>query len=148
MMREGQALHAGHLRNLPGLIEAAVSPSAPFLQFLGRVLRVMNQQVRAPRQLYESLINLLAMLEICANDEDFVILLDPETICATGMVVPLSADHGFHIVDASEVLAGISDLQELESGPHVIQLHWEIFRLHLDFENLPQISDCLAPAER
>ncbi len=43
MMREGQALHAGHFRNLHGLIEAAVSPSAPFLQFLGRVLRVMDQ---------------------------------------------------------------------------------------------------------
>src|SRR5437667_9180494 len=64
------------------------------------------------------------------------------------MVVPLSADHGFHIVDTSEVLAGIGDLQELESRPHVIQLHREIFRLHLDFENLPQIGDCLAPAER
>jgi hypothetical protein len=42
VMREGQALHAGHFRNLHGLIEAAVSPSAPFLQFLGRVLRVMD----------------------------------------------------------------------------------------------------------
>src|SRR6266480_7769747 len=64
------------------------------------------------------------------------------------MVVPLSADHGRHIVDPGEVLAGIGDLQELESGPHVIQLHREIFSLHLDFENLPQIGDCLAPAKR
>ena len=46
------------------------------------------------------------------------------------------------------MLAGISDLQELEIGSHVIQLHREIFRLHLDFENLPQIADCLVPAER
>jgi hypothetical protein len=53
------------------------------------------------------------------------------------MVVPSSGDHGFHIVDVGEVLAGISDLQELKSGPHVIQLYWEILRLHLDFENLP-----------
>jgi hypothetical protein len=30
----------------------------------------------------------------------------------------------------------------------VIQLHREIFRLHLDFENLPQIGDCLVAAER
>jgi len=29
----------------------------------------------------------------------------------------------------------------------VIQLHREIFRLHLDFENLPQIGDCLVTAE-
>src|SRR5437016_11670022 len=64
------------------------------------------------------------------------------------MVVPLSGDHRFHIVDASKVLAGISDLQELEIGPHVTQLHREIFRLHLDFENLPQIANRLVPAER
>ena len=147
-MRQGQALHAGHLRNLHGLIEAAVSPSAPFLQFLGRVLRVMDQQVRALRQLHQPRINLFAMFYICANDEHFAISLDPETIRATGMVVPLSGDDRFHIVDAGEVLAGISDLQELEIGPHVIQLHREIFRLHLDFENLPQIADCLVPADR
>jgi hypothetical protein len=64
------------------------------------------------------------------------------------MVVPLSGDYGCHIVDTGEVFGGISDLQELEVGPHVIQLHREIFRLHLDFENLPQIGDCLAPPER
>jgi len=147
-MRESQALHTGHLRNLHRLIEAAVSPSAPFLQFLGRVLRVVDQQVRASRQLYQPRINLLAVLDICANDEHFAISLEAETISATGMVVPLGADHGFHILDASEVLTGISDLQELKSGSHVIQLHWEIFLLHLDFENLPQIGDCLAMAER
>jgi hypothetical protein len=45
------------------------------------------------------------------------------------------------------VLAGVSDLQELEIGPHVIQLDREIFGLHLDFENLPQILNCLVPAE-
>src|SRR5881396_4117890 len=88
------------------------------------------------------------MLDIRANDEHFPISLDPETIRSAGMVVPLSGDYGFHIVDAGEVFAGISDLQELESGAHVIQLHREIFRLHLDFENLPQISNCLVQAER
>ena len=88
------------------------------------------------------------MLDIRANDEHFPISLDPETIRSAGMVVPLSGDYGFHIVDASEVFVGISDLQELEIGPHVIQLHREIFRLHLDFENLPQIPNCLVPAER
>src|SRR6266850_2940691 len=87
------------------------------------------------------------MLDIRANDEDFPISLDPETIRSAGMVVPLSGDHGFHIVDAGEVIAGVSDLQELEIGSHVIQLHGEIFRLHLDFENLPQIGDCLVAAE-
>ena len=88
------------------------------------------------------------MLDIRANDKHFAISLDPETIRSAGMVVPLSGDNGCHIVDAGEVFAGISDLQELEIGSHVIQLHREIFRLHLDFENLPQIGDCLVPAER
>src|SRR5437763_19447 len=88
------------------------------------------------------------MLDIRANDEHFPISLDPKTIRSAGMVVPLSSDHGFHTVDAGEVFAGISDLQELEIGPHVIQLHREIFRLHLNFENLPQIANCLVPAER
>src|SRR5213080_4870933 len=147
-MRESQALYPSHFRNLHRLIETAVSPSAPFLQFLGRVLSVMDQQVRAACQLHQPRIDLLAMLDIRANDEHFPISLDPVTIRSAGMVVPLSGDYGFHIVDAGEVFAGISDLQELEIGPHVIQLHREIFRLHLDFENLPQIANCLAPAER
>src|SRR5437763_3551644 len=88
------------------------------------------------------------MLDIRANDEHFPISLDPVTIRSAGMVVPLSGDYGFHIVDAGEVFAGISDLQELEIGPHVIQLHREICRLHLSFENLPQIANCLVPTER
>ena len=62
--------------------------------------------------------------------------------------MPLRSDHGLYIVDAGEVFAGIGNLEELEIGPHVIQLHREIFRLHLDFENLPQIADRLVPAER
>src|SRR6266481_4329623 len=147
-MREGQALHAGHFRKLHGLIEAAVSPSAPFLQFLGRVLSVMDQQVRAARQLDQSRIDLLAMLDIRTNDEHFPIPLDPETIRSAGMVMPLSSNHCLDLIDAGEVVAGISDLQELEIGPHVIQLHREIFSLHLDFEYLPQIVNCLVPAER
>jgi hypothetical protein len=64
------------------------------------------------------------------------------------MVVPLSGHHGFHIVDAREVFAGISDLQELKICPHVIQLHREILRLHLDFENLAQIAERLVPTKR
>src|SRR5438876_9922455 len=87
------------------------------------------------------------MLDIRANDEHFAVSLNPETIRSAGMVVPLSGDHGFHIVDAREVFAGISDLQELEIGPHMIQLHREILRLHLDFENFTQIGDCLVAAE-
>src|SRR6266550_1816685 len=87
------------------------------------------------------------MLDIRANDEHFAASLDPETVRSARMVVPLSGDYGFHIVDAGEMFAGISDLQELEISSHVIQLDREIFRLHLDFENLPQIADCLIPAE-
>jgi hypothetical protein len=108
----------------------------------------MHQQVRAARQLHQSRIDLLAMLDVRANDEHFPVSFDPETIRSAGMVVPLSGHHGFHIVDAGEVFAGISDLQELKIRPHVIQLHREILRLHLDFENLPQIAECLVPTER
>ena len=64
------------------------------------------------------------------------------------MVVPLSGDHGFHIVDAGEVFAGISDLQELEIGPHVIQLHREIFALAFGLRKSPANCQCLVPAER
>jgi len=62
--------------------------------------------------------------------------------------MPLSSDYGFYIVDAGEVFAGIGNLEEFEIGSHVVQLHREILRLHLDFENLPQIADRLVPAER
>src|SRR5882757_9807511 len=108
----------------------------------------MDQQVRAARQLYQPRIDLLAMLHIRANDEHFPISLHPETIRSAGMVVPLSGNYGLHIVDVGEMFAGISDLQELKIRPHVIQLHREILRLHLDFENLPQIANRLVPAQR
>src|SRR6476620_12598159 len=98
-MREGQALHIGHFRKLHGLIEAAVSPSAPFEQFLGSVLRVMDQQVRAACQLHQLRIDLLAMLDIRANDEHFAVSLNPETIRSSGMVVPLSGNNGWHIAE-------------------------------------------------
>src|SRR6266481_1691249 len=98
-MREGQALHASHFCKLHGLIEAAVSPAAFFLQFLGRVLRVMDQQVRATRQLHQPRIDLLSMLDIRANDEHLPFSLDPETIGSARMVMPLSGDYGFHIID-------------------------------------------------
>ena len=62
--------------------------------------------------------------------------------------MPLSGDHGFYIVDSGEVFAGISDLQELEIRPHMIQLHRKILHLHLDFEDLPQIANRLVPTER
>jgi len=108
----------------------------------------MHQQVRAAGQLHQPRIDLLAMLDIRANDEHFPISLDPETIRSAGMVMPLSGKNGFYIVDAGEMFAGISNLEELEIGPHAIQLHREIFGLHLDFENLPQIANGLVPAER
>src|SRR6266403_3353537 len=108
----------------------------------------MHQQVRAARQLHQPRIDLLAMLDIHADDEHLPLSLDPETVRAAVMVMSLSGDNGVYIVDLGEVFAGISDLQELEIGAHVIQLHREILRLHLDFENLPQIANRLVPAER
>lgn len=147
VMGESQAFHAGHFRDLHGLIEAAVSPTAPFLQLLGRVLRVMDEQVRAARQLDQPLIDLLAVFNVRANDKDAAISLDPETIGSAGMIVPLSSDQGLHIVDTAEVLAGIGNLQELEIGSHALQLHGEVFHLHLDLEDLLQMADGLIPAQ-
>src|SRR5262245_49603460 len=88
------------------------------------------------------------MLDICANDKHFPVSLDSKTIGAAGVIVPLSGDYGVHVIDAGKVPAGIRDLQEFEIGTHVIQLHREIFRLHLDLENFPQIGDRLPLAER
>ena len=147
-MGEGELLRARHFRKLHRLIEATVSPSAPILEFFGCVLRVMDQEIRAARELHQSRINLFSVLDVRANHEYSTFSLEPETKCAAGMVVPLSGDNSFNIVDVGEMLAGVSDLEELEVRPHVIQLHREIFRLHLDFENLPQIADRLVPAER
>jgi hypothetical protein len=39
VMGESQTFYASHFRRLDGLIEAAMSPSALFPQFLGRILR-------------------------------------------------------------------------------------------------------------
>ena len=88
------------------------------------------------------------MLNVRANDEHLAISLDPETIRAAGMVVLLSGDQGLHIVDAREVFAGLGDLEELEIGSHLFQLHWEVFRLHLDLEDLPQMANGLIPGKR
>src|SRR5438034_4827223 len=88
------------------------------------------------------------MLDIRAHDEHPPISLNPETIRSARMVMPLSRDYGFHIVDTGEVFAGISDLQELEVGANVIQLDREIFGLHLYFENFPQITNCLFATKR
>jgi hypothetical protein len=52
----------------------------------------MDQQVCAARQLHQPRIDLLAMLDIRANDEHFSVPLNPETIRSAGMVVPLSSD--------------------------------------------------------
>jgi len=77
----------------------------------------MHQQVRATGQLHQPRVDLLAMLDIRADDEHLPISLDPVTIRSAGMVMPLSGDDGVYIVDAGEVFAGISDLQEFEIGP-------------------------------
>ena len=69
----------------------------------------MDQQIGAARQLHQPRIDLLAMLNIRANDQHFALSLNPKTIRSAGMVVPLGGDYGFHIVDAGEVFAGISD---------------------------------------
>jgi hypothetical protein len=88
------------------------------------------------------------MLNIRANDQHLAVTLNPKTIGAAGVIVPLTGDGGFHIVDAGEVFAGIFDLQKFKLGAHPIQLHRKVLRLQGHLKDLPQIADGLAPAER
>src|SRR5262249_15190213 len=87
------------------------------------------------------------MLNIGAYDQHLTVALNPKTIRATRVIVPLTGDGGFHIVDVSKAFAGIFDLQKFKLGPHSIQLHRKILRLHRHLEDLPQIADGLAPTE-
>ena len=88
------------------------------------------------------------MLNIRANDQHLALALNPKTIRATRVIVPPTGDDGLHIVDGSEVFAGIFDLQKFKLGPDLIQLHGKILRLQGHLKNLPQITDGLALTER
>src|SRR4030095_8958925 len=88
------------------------------------------------------------MLNVRANHEHSSIAFDAETIRSTGMVVFLGGDQGFHIVDAAEVFASLSDFHEFEIASNLFQLHRELFRLHLDLEDLPQMTNGLIAAKR
>jgi len=61
--------------------------------------------------------------------------------------VLLRGDHGCHILDGAEVFASIGNLQELKIGTHLFQLYWEVLRLHLDLEDLPQMTNGLIPSK-
>jgi hypothetical protein len=88
------------------------------------------------------------MFNVRTNDQHLAAALNPTSIRSTGVVVPLTGDCGLHIVDAGEVFAGIFDLQKFKLGPHPVQLHRKVLRLHGDFKDFPQIADGLVPAER
>ena len=87
------------------------------------------------------------MLNVRANDEHPATSFDPETGRSAGMVVLLGSDHSFNIVNPTEVLAGLSDLQKFKISSHPIQLHRKIFRLHLDLKDLSQMANGLIPAK-
>ena len=88
------------------------------------------------------------MLNIGAYDQHLTVALNPKTIRATRVIVPLTGDGGFHIVDVSKAFAGIFDLQKFKLGAHPVQLHRKVLRLQGHLKDLPQIADGLAPAER
>ena len=91
---------------------------------------------------------LILLLPLELEDQHLAAALNPKTIRSTGVVVPLTSNFGFHIVDTGEVFAGIFDLQKLKLGTHHVQLHRKVLRLHGDLEDFPQIADGLVPAER
>jgi hypothetical protein len=88
------------------------------------------------------------MFNIGANDQHFATALNSKAIRSTRVVVSLTGNFGFHIADAGEVFAGVFDLQKFKLGPHHVQLHRKVLRLHGDLEDFPQIADGLVPAER
>ena len=46
------------------------------------------------------------------------------------------------------MFAGVFDLQKFKLGPHSVQLHRKVLRLHGDLEDFSQIADGLVPAQR
>src|ERR1044071_6392354 len=88
------------------------------------------------------------MLNIGANDEHFAVAFNAETISPSGVIVPATGDNDFLLVDVGEVFAGVFYLQKFKLRPHAIQLHRKVLRLERDLEDLPQIANGLAFAER
>ena len=88
------------------------------------------------------------MLNIGANDQHLALALNPNTIRAARVIVPLTCDGRFRIVGAGEVFAGILDLQKFKLGSHPVQLHRKVLRLQGHLKDLPQIANGLASAER
>jgi hypothetical protein len=117
-------------------------------QFLGRVLRVVHQQIGAAAQLHHPRVDFFAMLNVRTNDQHLAVGFNPKTIRAARMIVPLAGDFGVHTIDDGEVFAGIFDLQKLKLGPHPVQLHRKILRLQGHLKDLTQIANGLALTER
>lgn len=88
------------------------------------------------------------MLNIRANDQHLTLALDPTSIRATRMVVPLGGDDRFNIVDACDMCTGIFDLQKFKLGTHLVQLNREVLRLQRDLEDFSQIANSLTSAKR
>ena len=120
-------LHAGHFRKLHGLIEATVPPSAPFPRFLGGVLRVMDQQIGTTHQVHQMRINLIAMLDIYANDEDFAVSLKALDVVPVkvrerddDLVLPVA--HGAEVfAQISQSRARVNDGDAVRIGEHNLQ---------------------------
>ena len=148
MVSHGELFNPGHFRHLHGLVKTAVAPSAVRSKFLGRVLRVVHQQIGAAAELHYVWVDFFAMLNIRANHQHLAVALNPKPVRPARVIVPLAGDFGFHIVDSGEVFAGILDLQKFKLSPHLVQLHRKVLRLQRHLKNLPEIADGLAPAER
>ena len=144
---EDEAFDTGHFRKLHGLVITAVSPTAAGCQFLRRKLRVVHQQVRTAREFDEVGIHRFLMLDVGADDEGFSLAFNAEGIGSAGMILPEGGDLGRDAVDVDDVFAGPLDGEEVEVGTHVVELHGEVFLLHLDLEDLAEAVDGLVLAD-
>ena len=103
----------------------------------------------APRlNFYHLRVDVFAVLNIGANDQHLAVAFNPKTVRAARVIVTSAGDNGFHIVDGAEMSAGVFDLQKFKLRAHAVQLHGKVLRLERHLEDLAQIADGLAFAER
>lgn len=148
VVRDRQHFYTGHFSHLQRLFVAAVPPASPAFQLGAGVLRFVNQQIRALGKLDDVAIDIVAMLDIRANDQNFSLPFHAQAVRAAGMVVPVGGDFGERAMVAVKIFAIFIEVQKFKAGAHAIQSYRKIFRLHCGGKNSSQIRDLTASAER
>ena len=152
VVRQGEQLDARPLGHLAGLLPTAVAPAAMLLEFLRRVLGVVDQQVGAACQVDDPLVDdAVHVFDVGAVGDDFSILpLDPVGVGPAGMIVEDAEHMGLmprrrrlrcpdlgHVVLVEGVDGGVL---EGERRSHLIQWDREIHIFHLPGEHRLQAA--------